>query len=86
MGPEAGGSISGSQNWMMLRAESTRGKDVQDEVGKAEEKQHVQGLVNPLKIYILILKTMGFQWEGVTIRLAFWKDHPRYSAQKWTVL
>lgn len=46
---------------MMLRAESTRGKDVQDEVGKAEEKQHVQGLVNPLKIYILILKTMGFQ-------------------------
>ena len=39
---------------MTLRAEGTRGKDVQDEVGKAEEKQNVQGLVKPLKIYFFI--------------------------------
>lgn len=43
-------SVLGSQNWMKLRAEGTRGKDVQDEVGKAEEKQNIQGPENQLQI------------------------------------
>ena len=43
-------SILDSQNWMKLRAEGTRGKDVQDEVGKAEEKQNIQGPENQLQI------------------------------------
>jgi len=35
---------------MKLRAEGTRGKDVQGEVGKAEEKQNMQGPENQLQI------------------------------------
>lgn len=64
-GPEGRGSISGSQNRMEPTAESTRGKEVEDEVGKAEEKQNMQCLVYSLKIYISILKAMGFK-RGVT--------------------
>lgn len=43
-------SILGSQNWMKLRAEGTREKDVQGEAGKAEEKQNVQGPETQLQI------------------------------------
>lgn len=49
-GPEAGGSISGSQNCMEPTAESIRGKEVHDEVGKAEEKQNIQCFLYLLKI------------------------------------